>query len=88
MISVFGSGLAGFVTEASQVTVFTKGSRPQVIHLPHGLTAGDGPAADGVDAVADLVGGGLRERRAAAGPAQLVVDDAMRLAGAVTPGPD
>ena len=49
------------------------------------LTAGDGPAADGVDAVADLVRGGLRERRAAAGPAQLVVDDAMRLAGAVAP---
>src|SRR5689334_14984377 len=52
------------------------------------LAAGDGPAADGVDAGLDLVGGGLRERRAAAGPAQLVVDDAVRLAGAMTPGAD
>src|SRR5690242_20763283 len=52
------------------------------------LAAGDGPAADGIDAGLDLVGGGLRERRAVAGPAQLVVDDAVRLAGAVTPGAD
>src|SRR5690242_19558602 len=47
-----------------------------------------GGAADGVVAIADLVSGGLRERRAAAGPAQVVVDDAVRLAGAVDPGPD
>ena len=56
--------------------------------LGAGLAAGDGPAADGVDTIADLVGGGLRERRAAAGPAQVVVDDAVRLAGAVAPRAD
>src|SRR6266516_6976357 len=53
-----------------------------------GLAAGDGPAADGVDAGLDLVGGGLRERGAAAGPAQLIVDDTVGLAGSVAPGAD
>jgi hypothetical protein len=48
----------------------------------------DGPAADGVDAGADLVGGGLGQRRAAAGTAEFGVDDAVRLAGAVAPGAD
>src|SRR5262245_21778536 len=65
-----------------------RGFLSTIMRDPPGLAAGDGPAADGVDTVADLVRGGLRERRAAAGPAQLVVDDAMRLAGAMTPGAD
>ena len=52
------------------------------------LAAGDGPAADGVDAGPDLVGGGLGELGAAAGAAQFGVDDAVRLAGAVAPRAD
>ena len=52
------------------------------------LAAGDGPAADGVDAGADLVGGRLRQRRAAASVAQFGVDDPVRLAGPVAPGSD
>src|SRR6266581_2551550 len=52
------------------------------------LAAGDGPAADGVDAGADLVGGRLGQRRAAAGTAQFGVDNPVRLAGPVAPRPD
>ena len=53
-----------------------------------GLAAREGPAADGVDASPDLIRGGLRQRRAAAGAAQFGVDDPVRLAGAVAPGSD
>src|SRR5271157_6434836 len=53
-----------------------------------GLAAGEGPASDGVDAGADLAGGRLRQRRAAAGAAQFGVDDPVRLAGPVAPGAD
>src|ERR1700689_2262624 len=52
------------------------------------LAAGDGPATDRVDTGLDLVRGRLREWRAAAGTAEFGVDDAVRLAGAVTPGAD
>src|SRR5581483_5834717 len=52
------------------------------------LAAGDGPAADLVDAGLDLVRGGLGQGRAAAGLAQVVVDDAVRLIGAVAPRAD
>src|SRR5689334_14438308 len=53
-----------------------------------GLAARDGPVADGVDTGADLVRGRLRQRRTAASPAQVGMDDPVRLAGAVAPGPD
>jgi hypothetical protein len=52
------------------------------------LAAGDGPATDLVDASLDLVRGGLRQGRAAAGLAQVVVDDAVRLVRAVAPRAD
>jgi hypothetical protein len=52
------------------------------------LAAGEGPLADHLDAGLDLVGWGLRDGGAAAGGAELGVDDAVRLAGAVAPGAD
>ena len=53
-----------------------------------GLAAGDGPAADHVDAGLDLVGRGLGKLGSAAGAAQFGVNDAVWLAGAVAPRAD
>src|SRR5260370_13833360 len=53
-----------------------------------GLAGGEGPAAVGGDAGLARIGGGLRERGAAAGLAEFGVDDAVRLAGAMAPGAD
>jgi hypothetical protein len=56
--------------------------------LAGGLAGAGGPAADHVDAGADLVGGGLSQRRTAAGAAEFGVDYAVWLAGAMAPGAD
>jgi hypothetical protein len=53
-----------------------------------GSAGGQGPGADLDDAGLDLVGGGLGKRGAAAGLAELGVDDAVGLAGAMAPGAD
>src|SRR5271170_5544896 len=52
------------------------------------LAGREGPGPDLGDAGLDLVGGGLGQGRAAAGLAELGVDNAVGLAGAVAPGAD
>src|ERR1700728_4579800 len=53
-----------------------------------GLPPGQGPLADLLDPRPDLLGRGLREGGTAARLPELVVDDAVRLAGSVAPGAD
>ena len=55
---------------------------------PGRSAAGGGPLADHVDARADLVRGRLGQRRPAARPAEVIVDDPVRLTGPVVPGAD
>src|SRR5690606_34969746 len=58
------------------------------VSSPGGLFTAGGPGPDLVDPPLDLLRAGLRDRRTAAGPAQLAVDHPVRAAGPVVPGPD
>src|SRR5699024_11844103 len=69
------------------ITKSVRGVRGSAKCLSTASLRSDGPSSQFGDALSDLSGVGLRHRRSTAGSTQFVVDDSVRLTGALVAGP-